>query len=350
MVLVWHFVGAMIDPQLGSWTKIVYHLTILGRTGVDLFFVLSGFLITGIILDRKKSARPFLLSFYVRRLLRIAPSYLLLVLIFWSVVSWGVRNEAFNANTPIWHHLTFTQNWWMADQNKWGPGAISVTWSVAIEEQFYLVFPLLVILTSQKRLPLLLALIAGFSIAFRAFAYFHLGSAFTMYVHTLSRLDGLAAGAIVAWLWRHPEFELWTQHNAVRMRRWLKNLYWGIPVLFIALATNIAWNMAAWGHTYLSLLYAVVLVHILLATGTQKVAWLRQPLLVRLGAISYSVYLFHPLFLACVFLAFKRPERISSLVDLSLAASALALTLVWCALSFRLLERPITQAGRKMTY
>jgi peptidoglycan/LPS O-acetylase OafA/YrhL len=173
MVLVWHFVGAMIDPQLGSWTKIVYHLTILGRTGVDLFFVLSGFLITGIILDRKKSARPFLVSFYARRLLRIAPSYLLLVLVFWSVVSQGVRNDAFNADTPLWHHLTFTQNWWMAAQDKWGPGAISVTWSVAIEEQFYIAFPVLVILTPHKRLPLLLTLIAGFSIASRAFAYFY---------------------------------------------------------------------------------------------------------------------------------------------------------------------------------
>lgn len=53
IVLVWHFVGAMMDPSLGAWTKAIYHTTILGRTGVDLFFVLSGFLITGIILDRK---------------------------------------------------------------------------------------------------------------------------------------------------------------------------------------------------------------------------------------------------------------------------------------------------------
>jgi peptidoglycan/LPS O-acetylase OafA/YrhL len=108
--------------------------------------------------------------------------------------------------------------------------------------------------------------------------------------------------------------------------------------------------MAAWGHTYLTLFYAVILVHILLGSGSDKLAWLRQSLLVRLGAISYSVYLFHPLFLACVFLAAKRSERISNLTDLALAGLALALTLAWCALSLRFLERPLTQAGRKMTY
>lgn len=350
MVLIWHFLGAIIDPQLGSWTKIIYHLSILGRTGVDLFFVLSGFLITGIILDRQKPSGPFLLSFYTRRLLRIAPSYLLLVLIFWSIVNWGVNNEAFNAETPLWHHLTFTQNWWMAAKERWGPGAISVTWSVAIEEQFYVVFPLLVLLTPHKRLPLVLALVACMSIAFRAFAYFHLGSTYTMYVHTISRLDGLAAGALVAWLWRHPKFEPWIRNNAAKKRQWLQILYWGIPLLIVALATNLAWNMAAWGHTYLTLLYAALLVHILSEVDTRKLAWLRHSLLVRLGAISYSVYLFHPLILASVFLAFKRPERISNLPDLALASLALALTLAWCSLSLRFLERPLTQAGRKLTY
>ncbi len=350
MVLVWHFVGAIIDPQLGAWTRVVYHLTILGRTGVDLFFVLSGFLITGIILDRNKASRPFLFSFYVRRVLRILPSYLLLILVFWSVVAWGVNNEAFNAQTPLWQHLTFTQNWWMAAHERWGPGAISVTWSVAIEEQFYIVFPLLVLLTPPRRLPLLLGAIAACSILFRAFAYFHFDSVFTMYVHTLSRLDGLAAGAMVAWLWRHAEFQQWTHENQARMQKGLTFLYWGVPVLIVALAWNLAWTMAAWGHTYLTLLYAAVLVKLLLSMGSTELSWLRHSLLVRLGAISYSVYLFHPFFLACVFIAFNRPERISSPSDLALASLALTLTLAWCATSFRFVERPLTHAGRKLSY
>lgn len=104
------------------------------------------------------------------------------------------------------------------------------------------------------------------------------------------------------------------------------------------------------GHTYLTLLYAALLVNILLAMGSDKLSWLRDSLLVRLGAISYSVYLFHPLFLACVFIAFNRSERISNLSDLALVGLALGMTLAWCSLSLRFLERSLTQAGRKMSY
>ena len=128
IVLLWHFVGALMDPSLGSWTKAVYNTTILGRTGVDLFFVLSGFLITGIILDKSQAPSQFLKHFYIRRVLRIVPSYALLILVFWLAIVVGVDNYAFNSETPWWHHATFTQNLWMAEHDRWGPGAISVIW------------------------------------------------------------------------------------------------------------------------------------------------------------------------------------------------------------------------------
>ena len=79
MVLAWHFVGVMVDPGAAPWEFATYHALRLGRTGVDLFFVLSGFLITGIVLDRQRPARQFLLSFYLRRSLRVLPPYIALV-------------------------------------------------------------------------------------------------------------------------------------------------------------------------------------------------------------------------------------------------------------------------------
>jgi peptidoglycan/LPS O-acetylase OafA/YrhL len=148
MVLIWHFVGCMIDQSLGSWAKVVFDITIFGRTGVDLFFVLSGFLITGIVLDRSSDAKSFFQSFYIRRVLRIVPSYMVLVSVYWLIVAAGKNNYAFNTETPIMDHLTFTQNWWMSSNEKWGPAAISVTWSVAIEEQFYLFFPIILLIAS----------------------------------------------------------------------------------------------------------------------------------------------------------------------------------------------------------
>ena len=114
MVLAWHFVGVMVDPGAAPWEFATYHALRLGRTGVDLFFVLSGFLITGIVLDRQRPARQFLLSFYLRRSLRVLPPYIALVGIFWALVAAGMNNRGVNDQTPFCYHLTFTQNWWMA--------------------------------------------------------------------------------------------------------------------------------------------------------------------------------------------------------------------------------------------
>jgi peptidoglycan/LPS O-acetylase OafA/YrhL len=350
MVLVWHFTGALIDQSLGGWTKLLYSLTIFGRTGVDLFFVLSGFLITGILLDRKRAPAQFIRSFYVRRLLRIAPSYLLLVVAFWCVIGAGVSNDAFNADTPWWRHLTFTQNWWMAEQNRWGPSAISVTWSVAIEEQFYLVFPWIVLLTPYRWIPALLIAIAFGSACFRAVAWLVHHNAFLMYVHTLSRLDGLAAGAGVAWALRHPDFQTWAQAHREDLSKWFKRMAWGILVFLVALRINLPLNMAIWGHTYLTVFYALALLIILTRRSGGGIQWLRQRWLTRLGAVSYTVYLFHPLFLASLFLLARRPERISTPLDLGLAAVALCATLVWAGISLKYLEKPLTQAGRSFRY
>jgi peptidoglycan/LPS O-acetylase OafA/YrhL len=350
MVLVWHFVGALIDQ--GLWgAKLVYALTIFGRTGVDLFFVLSGFLITGILLDRRQaSATKFLRHFYFRRILRIVPSYLVLVAVFWAAVALGPQNDAFNGDIPLWHHLTFTQNWWMAVNNRWGPSAISVTWSVAIEEQFYLVFPLLVLCTPRKHFPLLLIAIAVGSAAFRATAWLIFDNAFLMYVHTLSRLDGLVAGAGIAWAWRHPDFWGWVMKRQVPLRRLFLGLIWTIPLFLIAIQVNLPLNMAVWGHSYLTILYALALALILVQLNQKGTRVLRYQWLGQLGGISYTVYLFHPIALTCTFILAGRPERISSWQDAGVAAGALCATLIWASISQKFLERPLIRAGRRFQY
>jgi peptidoglycan/LPS O-acetylase OafA/YrhL len=349
-VLTWHFIGAMLDPSLGTWTRGIYHLTILGRTGVDLFFVLSGFLITGIILDRQKQPAAFLGAFYLRRVLRIVPSYALLVVLFWAVVATGANSTAFNPETPWWRHATFTQNLWMTDAGTWGPGAISVTWSVAIEEQFYLAFPLLLLLTPRRWVPCLLLAIGAASCAYRAAAWVLHGEAFRMYVYTLSRLDGLACGALIAWLWREDWFSPWLDRTWARVTVLFRVLALVFPLLAFAMAVNLPLAMSTWGHTYLTLFYGLCLLLVLRCAGRPGLDWLRHRRLRQLGAISYTAYLFHPLLLSLVFVAAFRPEKVSTATDAALAFSALVLTLLWSAVSLRWLEAPLTTQGRRWSY
>lgn len=349
MVLIWHFVGCMIDQSLGNWAKVVFDITIFGRTGVDLFFVLSGFLITGIVLDRSSHAKIFLQSFYIRRVFRIVPSYLILVSIYWLIVAAGKNNYAFNTETPLLYHATFTQNWWMSANEKWGPAAISVTWSVAIEEQFYLFFPIFLLIASQKNLPKIFVAIAIFSICFRLVAIFIFDNPFLMYVNTLSRLDGLAAGALVAYLWRDPRFGVWLSSFS-----YIKKVFWVllslVPLFLIALHSNRTMTMALWGHTYLTLLYAVSLLAILISLPSGGMYFLRRTWLRKIGAVSYTIYLFHPFFLSSIFLLAGRSERISTLWDCGLAGAALLVTFFYSKVSFKYLEQPLTRLGRAFRY
>lgn len=351
MVLAWHFVGAIIETDLGWWASAIRNIAILGRTGVDMFFVLSGYLITRILLARTQRDSAFLAVFYAKRMLRIFPPYFLLVGIFWGVGWLGADNAVFNDDTPLWRHLTFTQNFWMSDTANWGPGGISVTWSVAIEEQYYLVFPLLVLALPRSWLPATLCLIAVASILCRAILHMlHPDNAFLSYVMTFSRLDGLAVGGLIAWAFTSATAQSWMRSNQPRLEKQLKYLLGGMVVLAIAIKQNLAANMFYWGHTYLTVLYGLVVVVVVLNAGSGMVRWLRSSWMAFFGRTSYSVYLFHPLILSVVFLAAGVPETINNLHSAGLSVLAFLVTLVFCAALYRWFEKPILGYGARWKY
>lgn len=350
MVLAWHYLGATIDPNLGFLAKATARTLFLGRTGVDLFFVLSGFLITGIILDRTRNATSFLASFYLRRALRILPSYLVLVTVFWLIVAAGASNPAFNADVPWWRHLTFTQNYWMSEHGRWGPDAISVTWSVAIEEQYYLVFPLLMLLVPRRMVPAMLGAVALASIAWRAWVYAGPDSVMAAYVSTPARLDALALGGLLVLAWRAPRARAWLESNRRAVFAVTAGALAIAPALAVLVARDLAWHMFHWAHTYLSLFYSCVLLCVLLAGSTRFGALLRTKWLRFTGGISYSVYLFHPFMLSCAFLIAGRTEHIRDWSDAAIVAAALAATLTYCTLSARAIEQPAIRFGRRFAY
>src|SRR5271169_5821010 len=175
-----------------------------GWMGVDLFFVLSGFLITGILLDTKPS-KDYFRNFYARRCLRIWPLYYSVLLFMFVIVPLVRPQDAagiFHKSSPWWSYLFFFQNFLVAFPTS-SVGPLGVSWSLAVEELFYLVWPLFVRYFSNSRPQRVAWAILLFSPVLRLYFSWH---NWQIYSNPFCRLDGMMAGALLALLVRKPEF------------------------------------------------------------------------------------------------------------------------------------------------
>lgn len=176
-----------------------------GWMGVDLFFVLSGFLITGILVDTKKS-EDYFKNFYIRRCLRIWPLYYLALLFMFVIVPFLRPSEVqtiFSArSSPWWAYPLFLQNF-LVPIPTMATGLLAVTWSLAIEEQFYLVWPLVVRFCSEAKLRRIAFGVICISPALRFYLSLH---GVNIYSNTFCRLDGLMGGALLALIIRSRSF------------------------------------------------------------------------------------------------------------------------------------------------
>ena len=215
MVLLCHFsLYGGIDPTTtADW--IFYKLTIPLGCGVELFFVLSGFLITGILLDTK-SAPGYFRSFYMRRLLRIFPLYYGTLFFFYVILPRIAMpgesyQEVLQAQAWDWAYLS---NIRLALEGWWSAGYLGHFWSLAIEEQFYLAWPLLVLLFSRRGFLLLCAGLLGLSVTIRWGQWID-GESLVRGYFTFARLDPLVMGAALAALARSPQ-------GLVALRPWAR--------------------------------------------------------------------------------------------------------------------------------
>jgi peptidoglycan/LPS O-acetylase OafA/YrhL len=249
----------------------------LGYAGVDLFFVLSGFLITGILVANKGASNYFT-SFYARRALRIWPLYcalLVFTFVLLPAVHPALKASIFELSHPWQAFPFFLQNLTL---DKPPFDTVRVTWSLAIEEQFYLVWPIVIWLAPRRMLKPI-ALFAFFlSMAVRWSVVIGLIAPLNTYMNTLARLDGLALGAFLA-LWI-PEADKSTVKVA------------GMATLALALPAAIAlgWNRP--GHWSFFSLVAVCFAG-MLCVAINWEALSRMSFLQYTGKISYALYLVH---------------------------------------------------------
>jgi peptidoglycan/LPS O-acetylase OafA/YrhL len=302
-----------------------------GWMGVDLFFVLSGFLITGILLDTKQSDGYFS-NFYARRCLRIWPMYYSVLLFMFVIVPFVRPSEAhavFEArSSPWWAFPIFLQNF-LVPIPAMATGPLGVTWSLAVEEQFYLVWPLVVRFCTESQLRKIAIAVVCLSPVLRFYLSLH---QVNIYSNTFCRLDGLMAGALLAILVGSVSFS----PAEFLTRAWIIFLV-TIP---LALTVETAFH-ARWIVFSLTALASVSFVYLALFSPQR---WLQSVLtnrfMVYTGTISYGIYLLEKIPLDAA-----RTFHLDKHRFLVLPITA-AVTYALAALSWNLLEKPIVRLKR----
>jgi peptidoglycan/LPS O-acetylase OafA/YrhL len=352
-VMALHFVGGVAPTNVLERTAA--KISSYGVWGVDLFFVLSGFLITGILIQSKGSA-GYLRNFYVRRVLRIFPLYyavlfVLFVLIPGSVLAWFDPQlvEMRSVQGWLWGYLT---NFYLGPKETFSIPYVSHFWSLAIEEHFYLVWPFLILLLTRQTAMRACVVLGLCSLGLRIGFSIATPDQLNAQMLTPCRLDALCAGGWFA-LSAHGPNAL----TANSVLRWLR-------VSAAAILALSLWHLSGGGGDALVLqlrttLLAVFFGSFIYVAATQSGAslWravLRANWLRALGKYSYGLYVYHGL----VSYAIHRrpPEFLFHAIPGHTAAAAVqiafgtALSLLLAIASYELFEARFLTLKKRFEY
>ncbi|HEV3218350.1 MAG TPA: acyltransferase [Candidatus Acidoferrales bacterium] len=358
LVVAGHYTDFIHGTRVASFLQTSLYLY---WTGVDLFFVLSGFLIGGILLDHRESASYFR-TFYTRRFFRIVPLYYTWIGIYILLVTFGsaflrahVHTGTFQpVDRGILSHFLFLQNFGNPINSSLSFWWFFPLWSLAVEEQFYLISPLVVFLISRRSLTRVLGIVICCApllriLGLKGYLPF-LGSEYVAFHATPCRADALAFGVLAALLWRDTRARAWLSTNT-------NKLYGAFGILLAGMAILRGWfpgydslGEQTFGYTWIALFYTVVLLLSLLSSSgpiarLARMGWLRE-----LGKLSYCIYIIHS---AVSFVCFKirhSTTGVSFPHDLAITLLAVAITYTIAKLSWVFFEQPLLRLGHRFGY
>jgi peptidoglycan/LPS O-acetylase OafA/YrhL len=310
-----------------------------GWSGVSLFFVLSGFLITGIILDSAPTSR-FYATFYARRFLRIWPVYWMLLFLhyfFFPLLFSGYRWMLHDVSGAPWLFLLlFVQNLWPIPL----PGSIGPTWSLAIEEQFYLFWTPI----ARRLPPRWLLLAAAAMLATSPMVRLYFGNRFTA-TNTITHLDGLAVGSLLA--------------VALRVFAWPPAAWKWIARGALAVGAGgvalMLYRGSAFTDSLLAIGFGGMLLTALLGQDASRPTLYCRALGFRplsfVGKISYGLYLTHILVFSMLGGYVDKPlERFGIPGNLAIVAIRMAASIGFAALLWISFEKPILGLKRYFNF
>ena len=277
-VTPWHFINRTFEA---------------GFMGVDIFFVLSGFLITSLLMkDRSTNRKNLFRRFYRRRALRLLPALYALLIANFFVSRWENFPGDIQWRTT-WHAILFLNNWNIVNNFGEAQNDLGHLWSLGIEEQFYLIWPLTLWLLAKLKIPskmmIPLILFASLGVMAHRTSLWNEGTSWIiLYVRTDTRLDSLLIGAMFAYVYRH--FQVPSKIlNSVATSSFIGLIY----IKYVLYKSPFIFEM---GYTIIALLAGFIILSVVEGVFFVQKVFTWRPLTM-IGKVSYGLYLWHmPIF------------------------------------------------------
>jgi len=340
-VLYHHWINSKTDP-----IPIFKHSINWGLIGVDLFYVLSGFLITGILLKSKQQITTgkqtiysCLKTFFVRRILRIFPIYYLTLAVAYLLSITPVPET-------IWWHLCYASNIYIAQRGDW-PGTISHLWSLAVEEQFYLIWPWIILLIPEKMLFSVLIFIISLGPIFRHICDILDVGEISKVVITIGNMDLFGIGALLAYLISHNLVNSYKSQCYLKLCLIVGGIMFTESLLLRSFGINN--SLSNFSRTFEGLFICYVIYRTSIGFKGLMGRILEFKPLLYLGKISYGIYLYHS------FIKSVAPNMLNAL-SISMPSTIggqfvvfASLTIITASLSWYIIEKPINILKSKYT-
>jgi peptidoglycan/LPS O-acetylase OafA/YrhL len=350
LVFFYHYAGGLQHTAHATSMHVFGAIFGFGWSGVDLFFVLSGFLITGILFDTQDDP-AYYKKFYVRRSLRIFPIYYIFLAVYGLFAFLRLDGHFHLGHLAFLFYLGYPATLlWPALESVSPSVHFTHLWSLCAEEQFYLIWPWVV---SKLKTPFLIvgACLAAISVApaLRTFFVLHDLHAWE-YAFLPSRMDALAVGALIAILMRGPGKSL--------TEKWATPMFLAssLFVAAICIVRRTVYHadglISTAGFTFIAIAYGALLI-LAIRPGSLLERVFSMPLLRLFGKYSYGIYLFH--FPLSEFLSPKREIFISlthsfAIGSITFILACLIINLTIAAISFKFIESPIIGLKKRFEY